>query len=137
MKYFSILFLLISSLYCDSSLVVVISKESPLTELTKHQVKRVFLAKTNYINSQKLKVAQIKNSSYETLFYKNALNKSRSQMHSYWATLIFRGKGHPPRSFDNLEALEKAMQNNANIITFLPSEQLTQNMRVLYRVSKE
>lgn len=61
-------------------------------------------------------------------FYTYLLGRSRNQMRAYWSRMVFTGKGKPPRALD-AEAIIEALQNDPNLIGYLPSGQLPSSLR--------
>ena len=115
-------------------LVVVVSKNFDTNSVDKMTIKRLFLAKTNQLNGQKIKLLEIRSSDYQSAFYKEITGKSISQIHSYWTTLIFRGKGRPPKRVTEIEELKKRMRTENNYLAYIPRAQVDEQMKIIYSV---
>ena len=131
MKKFLLLLITITFLQAEN-IAVVVSKELNVTELSKSQIKRLFLSKTNHINNIRVKVVELQNTSYKKYFYKKVSGKSKRQLRSYWTTLIYTGKAQPPKQLQNIQELLQKMKEDNKLITYLPLSQVTKDMKILY-----
>jgi hypothetical protein len=118
------------------NIAVVVSNNFDATELSKSQIKRIFLAKTNRVNSTKIKVVELKNTAYKKEFYKQVSGKSQAQLRSYWTTLIFTGKAQPPKQLQDMKELIANMKEDNRIITYIPESKITKDMKVLYTIKE-
>ena len=127
------LLLLISSLSAAAEIVVVVHQDSPLDKLSQRDVINIFLAKTNRnIDGERVTALEIDNSDYKEVFYKTISGKTIPQLKSYWSALIFTGKGKPPKSFNESESLVAELRSNLYAITYLPADQVTSSMKIVY-----
>ncbi len=118
-----------------ADMVVVVAKTSSITELTEREIKRFFLAKTRRLrNGRRIQPMELSGSDYKEHFYRLVAGKNLRQLNSYWTTLIFTGKGRPPKSMDKIEALVTEIANNPSAITYLPEEYLDERLKVVYIV---
>lgn len=70
-------------------------------------------------------------------FYKRLLSRNRAQMKSYWARIIFTGKGSPPPVIKNAkEAREQLKANASPTIVYLKESDLDSHDKVLLRLSE-
>jgi len=119
----------------NADMLVVVGKNSPLQSLNENEVSNIFLAKTNYLKSvgrvTPLELVQERNRSE---FYIKISGKNPAQINSYWTTLIFTGKGKPPKVINSLEDLLKELTSNPGAVAYLPNDQLTSQLRVVYTV---
>ena len=69
--------------------------------------------------------------------YKLISNKTISQLKSYWTTLIFTGKGKPPKSFSNINYLVNYMKLHAGSIAYVNTSEVTSEMKVIYSILEE
>lgn len=120
------------ALLSAQELVVVVSKNFAVSSLDQATVKRLFLAKSNQIEGKKIKLIELKNSKFQEPFYKEVTGKSLSQLHAYWTTLIFTGKGRPPKRVAKIEELREKMRSEENYLAYLPREQVDKEMKVIY-----
>ena len=134
MKKLLLLFIALACLKAED-IVVVISNDLAVSELSKAQIKRLFLAKSSQIDNIRVKIVELENTSYKEHFYKEVSGKSKAQLRSYWTTLIYTGKAQPPRQLENMQELLKRMREDKKIITYLPVSKITKDMKVLYTMS--
>lgn len=138
MKLFIALLLLIISQAVSAEervkTVVVVAKNSQIENLTNQHIANIFLARTKrFPNGVKALPIELKNSKVRDVFYQNISGKSPKQLYAYWATLVFTGKGKPPRSYANSAELQTKLLDNLGSITYLPVDQVTDQMKIVYR----
>jgi len=136
MKYLlSLCLLLLSSVsFASENLVVVVPKNSAITSLNNVDVANIFLARTNrFPNGDKSVPLELKTGELRTDFYKNISGKTPRQLMSYWTTLVFTGKGRPPKSYSNYEELKQKFANVHGAITYVDISQVTEEMRIVYK----
>ena len=139
MKVFLLLLTCLFSLHAlCAEIAVVVSVHSPVSLIRQREVSNIFLAKTSrFANGEKTIPLEINNRSLRERFYKNITDKTPGQLQSYWTTLIFSGKGKPPKSFSNTESLLNYMHGNAGAIAYLPFSAVTKEMKVIYLIADE
>ncbi|MEH6548754.1 MAG: hypothetical protein V7711_11290 [Pseudomonadales bacterium] len=116
-----------------SDLAVVVAKDALIDSLSEQQVANLFLSKTNrFPHGERAIPIEIKNGALRDGFYQRISGKTSTQLSSYWATLVFTGKGKPARGYQNLEELSAQLEAAPGSISYLPDEQVTQNMKVVY-----
>lgn len=129
--------LILSLLLCHVSLLqadiaIVVPADSPIDSLSKHQVSNLFLSKTNRLaNGKKAILIEIRDYRLRDTFYRLISNKTPTQLKSYWTTLIFTGKGKPPRSFSSRQEMIDYMKRHATTISYLDSGEITPEMKVV------
>ncbi len=115
---------------------IVVGKSSPIDELNEREVTRIFLAKTTRLHEKEnISPHELSNEATQEAFYREISGKSLSQINAYWTTLIFTGKGRPPKKIGALTQLIEVINNNPNSITYLPTNQVTDAMKVVYTVN--
>jgi hypothetical protein len=124
-------------LFCHVSyaqVVVVVAQDSSIDVLNEQNIENIFLARTSYFpNGEKAYPFELRDPISRTTFYQNLSGKSLSQLNAYWTTLIFTGKGRPPKSIELEKDIDVLLSKNPGAITYLQSHQVTQNMKVVYR----
>ncbi len=125
----------LSLLYaCSASaeLAIVVAKESPLQSLQKSDAANIFLAKTNRLaDGSRIKPLELDDDNIKADFYKQVTGKTLPQINSYWTTLIFTGKGRPPRSLKESRRLIDLLKSDPQTITYLPIEQVDESLKVV------
>ena len=69
-------------------------------------------------------------------FYKQFMDKSLTEINSYWARLVFSGRGVPPRQADSVKDIIEIIKHNKGAIGYIPMDSVTEEVHVLYRVSQ-
>lgn len=124
-------YLLASS--CHAEIAVVAAKASPIERLDAREVADIFLAKTNHLrDGSRVMPCELRENPLRAAFYRDIAGKTLPQINSYWTTLIFTGKGKPPRNVEALEQLIELLAKNPNAVTYLPLEQVSGALKVLY-----
>lgn len=67
-----------------------------------------------------------------THFYQTLVRKNEAQWRSYWATLIFTGKGRPPRGVPDQAAMLGTIAADPRAIGYVDTELLDDRVRVLF-----
>lgn len=121
-------------LYAD--ILVVVAGNSSVTQLDEYEVERIFLSKTRFFSDgEKVEVIEGMENELKDSFYRLIAHKSKSQLRSYWAKQIFTGKGKPPRQFKEDRLLPYLVQNT-NAISYISSEQMTDTLKVIYKIKQ-
>ena len=137
MLYFKIVYLFlclsIFNAYAKTDMVVVISKDSTIQTLSPKYISKIFLSKTKeFPNGQKALVADLNLKEYREIFYKKICTKSIKQLKKYWTTLIFTGRGIPPKKINSTDEIIMFINNNKNAISYLPKNLVNSNMKVVH-----
>jgi len=129
----ALLALLLLSMTVNAEILVVVGEASPIETLNEQEVANIFMAKTNRLaDGSRVTPLELSDQNYKTIFYRKISGKSPSQITSYWTTLIFTGKGKPPKEFKEKEKLLSELINNPDAITYISAEQLSKVMKVVH-----
>ncbi len=124
--------------FLQAEIAVVVPIDSSVGLLNEQQVSNLFLSKTNrFSNGNKAILLEIRNNQLRAEFYKHISNKTVTQLKSYWTTLIFTGKGKPPKSFTDKRELLDYMKSHTGAITYMLLSEVTEDMKIIYQISKE
>ena len=135
MKYLLLLSFSVLSFIATADLVVVMPKNADIDSLSEAEVANIFLARTNRLpNGSKTFPIELKQANFKAAFYQHISGKTQRQLMSYWTTLVFTGKGRPPKTYTDIKALEQKFNENSNAISYVQASQLTSSMKVVYRV---
>ncbi|WP_063519285.1 MULTISPECIES: hypothetical protein [unclassified Alcanivorax] len=134
MKKWIISLLLTLSATLHAEPVVVVSASSELTVLTQDEVRQLFNGLTRRASGVALKPLDLPAKSTErTSFYQQVLGKSAEQMKSYWARMIFTGRGMPPREVSSNREMVMLIGSNRNFIGYVDETEVTPQLKVVYR----
>lgn len=118
----------------QTQMVIVVAKDAAIDELSEQHVSNIFLAKTeSFPDGSKATPIELKNHPLKADFYAAISGKSSSQLSAYWTTLVFTGKGKPPKRYKNEAALIEKLLDLNGAITYLPQDLVTNDMKVIYR----
>ncbi|MDH5730466.1 MAG: phosphate ABC transporter substrate-binding protein, partial [Gammaproteobacteria bacterium] len=109
--FLSIMFFSASSL---AEVAVIVNANNPINKLSKTEVKRLFLGKLKrFPGGAKAQPLDLRVGTKErSTFYSKVVRKSDAQLKSYWSTMIFSGRGVPPKEFNDVaEAVEWVAKN--------------------------
>ena len=131
-RYLTLLPLLLAATV-KAEILVVVGENSPIESLNEKEVANIFLAKTNRLaDGGRVTPLELSGQEHKAKFYHRISGKSPSQITSYWTTLIFTGKGKPPKEFKERKTLLGELSSNPAAITYIPAEQLSGRMKVVY-----
>ena len=115
-----------------ADILIIGHKSLPIKKLSHSQVKRIFLGKVSSINNHRIKVVeQVATSESRQKFIRLALNMTEPQMKSYWARIIFSGKGLPPKIKKTDKQVKNLIKENKNMIGYIQNKNLDDNFKVL------
>ena len=115
-------------------MVVVMAKNAQVQSLDNQHVANIFLTRTNrFPNGSKAIPIELKNSDIREHFYEEISGKNPTQLMAYWTTLIFSGKGKPPKGYNNVGALISRLENNLGCISYMSLAQVTDDLKIVYR----
>jgi len=124
---------LLAATASHAELAVVVGKGSAIEKLEPREVANIFLAKTSRLpNGSHVRPVELSDNGYKTIFYREIAGKTLPQINSYWTTLIFTGKGRPPKNIEESGRLIELLNNDPYAISYLPLGQLTESVKVLY-----
>ena len=137
-KVLLLLFLIISiKVFANNKFVVVVSKNSKISKLSKTTISKLFLSKSkSFPNGKRAIPIEINNSELQLDFYKKITNKNEKQLSKYWAKMIFTGKGTPPKKFKTIANLKNFIKRNKNAITYLNKNYLDKDLKVLLELTQ-
>lgn len=116
-----------------SQIVVVVPTESTVKSLSYLDVANIFLARTNrYPNGEKSIPIELKDNILRKEFYQHISGKTPKQLTAYWTTLVFTGKGRPPKSYVTNNELIHKLKVDPRAMTYLDETHVTNKMRIVY-----
>lgn len=121
-----------SSVVCADGFVVIVHPSND-SQLDKNTVQRIFLSKEkSFSNGKEAVPINIEApADPRQAFDQNIIEKSESQIRSYWSMVMFSGKGVLPKEVpDQLEVL-KLVASNPNAIGYVSSDQVTDKVKVV------
>ncbi|WP_231874242.1 hypothetical protein [Alcanivorax sp. NBRC 102024] len=129
---FSLLLMLATTVQADP--VVVVSANSSLGALTQDEVRQIFNGQARRVSGVSVKPLDLPSrGDAREAFYQQVLGKSAEQMKSYWARMIFTGRGMPPREVSSEQEMVMLVGSNRNFVGYLDASQVTPDLKVVFR----
>ena len=116
-----------------ADVVAVVSSTSAITALSKAQVADIFLGKVNRFPNGALAVPidQAEGSPAREEFYVLYAGKSSAQVMSYWAKIIFTGRGQPPKAVASSLEVRKLLAVNPQAIGYIERSAVDSSVKIL------
>lgn len=108
--------------------VAVIVHPDSTVSLTPAQVNHIYLGLDRSLTPIDLRQW----SETRAYFYQTLAGKNESQLKTYWATLIFTGKGRPPRGVSDQAAMLDMIAADPRAIGYVDTELVDDRVRVLF-----
>ena len=114
--------------------VVVVGADSPISALTQSQVRQVFNGQLRQIQGAAVKPLDLPGGDVtRNLFYRNVTGKTAEQMKSYWARMIFTGRGMPPREVSSEQEMGLLVGSDSAFVGYLEETRVPEGLKVVYR----
>lgn len=65
-------------------------------------------------------------------FYRKLINKTPAELRSYWARLVFSGRGTPPRKLEAADQLLEVIANNPGAVGYLSASQVDDRVKIVH-----
>lgn len=117
----------------DVSIMVVTSKDSRISQLSREEVAELFLGKLKYINDIPVTPIDSIDSALRERFYQAVTEMNSIRVKAYWSRIVFSGQGRPPFEASVAEAYER-IKAEQGALTYLSSNQVTPDMKVVFSV---
>lgn len=115
-----------------ADIAMIVNKQSSLDSAEMKEVKLVYLGKRKKIANVRVIPVALKNSHETTKkFITGVLSKTLKQHHSYWARLVFTGKGAPPPTLDSVEELKGWISENPEGLGFIDAKDADDTVKVV------
>lgn len=116
-----------------ATIYVVANKAAKTFDVTNDQLKQLFLDETTIVvNGVKLRpIDAPPGSDVRRDFYKIVAQRSNTQMKSYWARMVFTGKGVPPETSASELEVEKTVAQSEQKIGYLSHKPTDPNVQIV------
>ena len=126
-------FLLLTG-FAQAGIVVVVSKNSDLGGLTRNEVRQIFNGQLNRVGEISVKPLDLPvAASQREVFYQQVMGTSVEQMKSYWARMIFTGRGMPPREVSSDREMTLLVGSDRKFIGYMDEADVTSDLKVVFR----
>lgn len=118
------------NVFAETAVVVHPSNNSNLSE---ELIADIYLGKAKkFPNGVKVTAITLEEKSdAKTVFNKKILDKSNSQLKTYWAKLVFTGKGRPPKEFSSNDEVKQQIAANPNMIGVIDASAVDASVKVV------
>lgn len=122
-------------LLAGAETLVVASSASSLAALSKTEVRQLYMGNASSAGGAKVMVLDMpEGSEQRKSFYASVAGKSEAQLKSYWARMIFTGKGTPPKQVRGPKDMARTLKANPQALGYVREEDLQPGMKVLLRL---
>jgi ABC-type phosphate transport system substrate-binding protein len=125
--------LVVSAACAEVVVVVVVSIQNPVHTLSREELADIYLGRVMHLSSGDLVVPidQAERSRAHDEFYREYLGRSAAQIKAHWSRLIFTGRGRPPWSVANDEAIVEIIAGNPKAIGYTDLRFVDDRLRVV------
>lgn len=117
----------------QAELAIIANPDSKAIGTTKDELAKLYLARSNTISGG-VKVEpmdQEPGSASREQFYSKVVEKNESELKRYWSKRMFTGKGKPPRTVQDDQAMKEWVSRNRDAIGYIDGALLDGTVKVL------
>lgn len=116
-----------------AEVVVVVSAQNPIRILSRAELMDIYLGRRNRFpnGDPVVPIDQREGSSVHDEFYNRFLGQSPAQIRAHWSRLIFTGRGQPPRTVSNGDAMADSVAENLHAIGYVDLDLVDDRLRVV------
>jgi len=113
--------------------VAVIVNPANASSINESMIKKIFLGKQKkYPNGQVvIPLNSAEGSPSRESFNKTIIGRSATQISSYWARLVFTGKGTKPQDLGSDSEIVKTVESNQGAISYVDAASVTDKVKVI------
>lgn len=114
---------------------VIVSANSNVDAADQKTIGKIFLGKSKkFANGTKaVPVNQSEGSAIREDFSKSVIKRSSNQVKSYWAQLVFTGKGTPPTELADDAAVKAKVAADPNAVGYIDEANVDGTVKVIYK----
>jgi ABC-type phosphate transport system substrate-binding protein len=133
-----VLLLLLTACAEAAELVVIVNPGSGVDRLTKAEVVNIFMGRYKKFASgvSALPVDLAGEQNEKERFYSSLVGMQLAEINSYWARVMFSGRGTPPRQMDTAAEVIEVVSNNKGAIGYIDRTRLDARVRVVYEMPR-
>ncbi|MFZ5698341.1 MAG: phosphate ABC transporter substrate-binding protein [Pseudomonadota bacterium] len=120
-----------------AGVAVIVHPSVSTNTLMAEAVKQVFLGRASALpdGTAVAPVDQAEGSAVRAQFVERVLGKNEQQLRSYWARMIFTGKGQPPRGVTSAAEMLKTVASSPGFIGYVDTKDVVPGkVKVLYSI---
>ncbi len=117
----------------ESDVVVIVSRESAVTALTRDQVADLFLGKLSRFpgGAKAVPLDQPEGSALRNAFYSGFAGKSDAQVKAHWSKIIFTGRGQPPAEVPDSQTARRRVAADPGAIAYIERSLADESVRIV------
>ncbi|MEF2523744.1 hypothetical protein V4D10_15265 [Vibrio mimicus] len=112
MKYWLLLFTLLSPFVSSAELYVVASSQSPLMAIDRQELSALYLGRNRVVGNTYINQVLDRTGEIRQRFFLLVTNMQESQVNAYWAKLKFSGRLRAPESIQDEQELVTKLEAN-------------------------
>ncbi len=117
--------------YADD-LIVIANRSVPVSELTKKEVKSIYLGKIKvWDNGLKVYFARLGDDKTTKKFLKHFVKKNPRMFRKYWKRQAFSGGANPPREFKREKDLVQYVSETKGAVGYISSMSYTDSVKII------
>jgi ABC-type phosphate transport system substrate-binding protein len=122
----------------SAEFVVVVNKNNSIESLSKREVIDIYMGRyLTFPDGEAAKPVDLPaQSKMKNDFYLQLVNQNEQKINAYWARLLFSGRAKPPETTKSIEDAINKLQQSQYSIGYLPADQLTDQVKVVYRFNE-
>lgn len=115
------------------SVVVVVSAESPIVEMSRLHLADLYLGRTNRFPDglPAVPIDQRPESPARQVFYEQYLDRTAAEIKAHWSKLIFTGRGRPPQYVASGEAVKERLARDPSAVGYVDVRLVDESLRVV------
>lgn len=113
---------------------VIVHPDNPSTSLDPSEISRIYLGKSKKFpnGSSVIPIDQSDSAAIRDSFLSSVMEKSASQVKSYWSKRIFTGKGTPPKQVASSAEMKELVASNPATIGYIDASEVDASVKVVY-----
>lgn len=114
-------------------IVVVVSQDNAVEAISRSDLADIYLGRRSQFpdGSPAVPIDQRESSAAYPRFYADYLDQTPTQVRSHWSRLIFTGRGQPPRSVPDGQAMADAVADDPRAVGYMDAERVDNRLRVV------
>ncbi len=119
-----------------AELAVIVSPAVELDSISAEQLERLYLYRADRFpgNTRLQPLDQRKGSTQREEFISKVLGKSEIELAEYWSRRMFSGKGRPPATVENDQAVIERVLREPGTLGYIDAGSVNDNVKVLLRI---
>ena len=129
------LFALMLANVCLADVAVVVHPDNPMSELSKHQVKKLFLGRLRMLPNTGLEADVVDQSEDQPSFsdfYSKLVKMGPAKLKRYRAAYLFSGKGKLPLKLEGDAQVKAHVASHHSAIGYIESSLVDESVKVVY-----